>query len=172
MSSIQATLRALVGRTPSLGDLAERASDLLFSSTGDSKYATAALVDLDPTTGDARYVSAGHVDSLLIRAGGDAVHLGSTARPLGLLPPGLPFGETGIVVQPGDCLVLYSDGVPDAQNEAGEDFGEERLADILRGSAHEPAEVIVGRVFDAIDRFAGAAEQFDDITLMILRRSG
>jgi phosphoserine phosphatase RsbU/P len=170
MSSLQATLRALVGRTGSLGELAERASELLYLSTSDNKYATAALLELEAVTGEARYVSAGHTDSVLLRADGSTLKLHSTGLPLGLLPPGLPFDETHVRLDPGDVLVLYTDGVSEAVNGDGEEFGETRLCDIVRRLAGEPSATIVGRVFDAIDSFADATSQFDDITLMVLRR--
>ncbi len=107
-------------------------------------------VKLDPATGRASYVSAGHINSLVVTRSGDVVPLGSTGAPLGLLPPGLPYDTTMIDLRPGDCLVLCSDGVPDAQNEAGDEFGEARLT--------------------AIDACAGVAPQFDDITLLVFRR--
>ena len=91
--------------------------------------------------------------------------------PLGLLPPGLPYDEIQVEIAPGDCVVLCSDGVTDAQNEAEEEFGEARLAAAVRASLHLPVQTIVERVFDAIDAFAGGAPQFDDITLLVLRRS-
>jgi phosphoserine phosphatase RsbU/P len=171
MSSMQATLRALLGRTSSLSALAALASELLFASTSGNKYVTAALFELTPATGAARYVSAGHVDSLLLRRGGEALALGSTGTPLGLIPGGMPYGEGSAVLAPGDSLVLYSDGVPEAQNAEGEEFGEDRLAEIVRRSVGESSATIVGRVFEAIDMFAGAAPQFDDITLLVLQRA-
>ena len=89
---------------------------------------------------------------------------------MGLLSSGMPCNATNVTMVPGDCLVLYSDGIPDAQNEAGEEFSEERLVEAVRASVAEPAQGIVTRVFEAIDRFAGAAPQFDDITMIVLRR--
>lgn len=171
MSHMQATLRALLGRTASLTELAGEASTLLYGSTAGNKYVTAALLDLDPVAGRARYLSAGHINSWKFQRDGAVLSLGSTGSPLGLLPPGLPYDETQVDIAPGDCLVLCSDGVTDAQNEAEEEFGEDRLATVVRAAVDEPVEAIVGRVFDAIDAFAGAAPQFDDITLMVLRRS-
>jgi serine phosphatase RsbU (regulator of sigma subunit) len=171
MSHMQATLRALLGRCRSLPALATQASDLLFASSAANKYVTAAFLDLDLQSGAARYVSAGHVDCLLVRADGAAVRLCSTGAPLGLLPPGLPYEETLVSVEPGDCLVLYSDGVGDAQNDQGEEFGDERLIDLLVRSRTQPAGAIVERVFEAIDQFAEKAPQFDDITILVLRRS-
>jgi sigma-B regulation protein RsbU (phosphoserine phosphatase) len=115
-------------------------------------------------------VSAGHVDCLVMKANGEAVRLASTGAPLGLLPPGLPYEETAVTIETGDCVVLFSDGVADAQNERGEEFGDERVIEIVRASMDQPSDAIVTRVFDAIDRFAGDAPQFDDITILVMRR--
>jgi sigma-B regulation protein RsbU (phosphoserine phosphatase) len=169
MSNMQATLRALLGRLSSLCELAAQASELLFATTAANKYVTAALLELTPSSGAARYVSAGHTDCLLLRASGEEVWLKSTGAPLGLLV-GVPYTDTTFVFGAGDCLALFSDGVTEAQNEAGEDFGEARLCDIVRSSAGESADVVVARIFDAIDRFAGTAPQFDDITVMVLKK--
>jgi sigma-B regulation protein RsbU (phosphoserine phosphatase) len=169
MSNTQATLRALLGRLPSLCDLAARASELLFATTPANKYVTAAIVELTPSTGAARYLSAGHTACLLLKADGEEIWLGSTGAPLGLLP-GARYADTTFALGTGGCLVLFSDGVTEAQNEAGEDFGEARLGETLRSSAGEPAEAIVARIFEAIDGFAGKAPQFDDITVMVLKR--
>jgi sigma-B regulation protein RsbU (phosphoserine phosphatase) len=171
MSHMQATLRALLGRSGSLTDLTASASDLLHGSTAPNKYVTAALVELDPPTGDVCYVSAGHINSLLIRRTGEVAPLASTGAPLGLLPPGLGYGDTRARLGSGDCLVICSDGITDAQNEAGEEFGEERLAAVVAACRHELPSAIVGRTFDAVDAFAGAAPQFDDITMLVLKRA-
>lgn len=80
--------------------------------------------------------------------------------------------KTEVVIAPGDCLVLCSDGVTDAQNLAEEEFGETRLAQAIADVRHRPAEQIVSHVFEAVDAFAASAPQFDDITLMVVRRDG
>jgi len=170
MSNMQATLRALLGREPSLTALAERASELLYGSTAPEKYVTAALVDLDPATGAFRFVGAGHVDTLIIRASGEVVTLGSTGTPLGLMPPGLPFGERELSVEPGDTLVLFSDGVPEAQNRQDEEFGEARLVACVREAAGDGSAAMIDRIMASIDAFAGDAPQFDDITILVVRR--
>ena len=89
--------------------------------------------------------------------------------PLGLLV-GVPYTDTTFALGAGDCLALFSDGVTEAKSEAGEDFGEARLCDIVRSSAGESADVVVARIFEAIDRFAGRAPQFDDITVLVLKK--
>jgi sigma-B regulation protein RsbU (phosphoserine phosphatase) len=170
MSHTQATLRALIGRTGSLAALAAQAGDLLYASTAGNKYVTATFLDLHPATGEARFVSAGHVDCLVAAADAEPRRLSSTGAPLGLLPPGQPYTETTITVAPGDVVLLFSDGVVDAQNAADEEFGEDRVIALLRETRHEPATVVVDRLFAAIDQFVGDAPQFDDITAFALKR--
>ena len=171
MSNMQATLRALLGGRASMPDLAGRAGELLYASTSPEKYVTAALAELDVATGAVRWVGAGHVDNVILRVGGEAVTLTSTGTPLGLLPPGLSYEETPHLLAPGDMLVLFSDGVTEAQDPAGEEFGEARLLAVLREAAGDGAHAMIDRVFAAIDGFAGHAPQFDDITLLVVRRA-
>ncbi len=170
MSNMQATLRALIGGAPSLQTLAADANDLLYASTSPNKYVTAALLELTPATGAAQFVSAGHADCLLFKANGVAERLTSTGTPLGLMGVGQPYDETDVQLEPGDWVVLYSDGVPDAQNAAGEEFGEERLLAIVGDHAAGTASGLVERVFAAIDQFVGDAPQFDDITMLVVHR--
>lgn len=169
MSTIQATLRALLGREPSLAELASRANELLFATTPGSKYATAALVLAYPRTGECRYVSGGHTESLLLRANGTQEWLGATGVPLGLFP-GMHWEEVSLVLNPGDVLVLYSDGVSEAQTESYDEFGAERLAAIVERERQRPATVITEAIVAAIDEFVEGAPQFDDITLMVIKR--
>lgn len=170
MSNMQATLRALLGGGQPLPDLTARASELLFASTAAERYVTAALAELTPATGQVRFVSAGHVDALVIRADGGVETLASTGTPLGLIP-GLPYGETAVTLASGDALVLFSDGVPEAQDAAGEEFGEARLIDGVRAARDRGCAAVVDHVMAAIDAFTGETPQFDDITVMVLRRT-
>lgn len=176
MSNMQATMRALLGRIPSLTELAAHTNALLYATTPSNKYVTAILVELDLATGRGRYVNAGHTDCLLLRVSGEAEWLKSTGTPLGLMAPDLlelmsPYEERALELQPGDLLALFSDGVTEAQDESENEYGEERVAAFLRPIAREPAEAIVDKVFAEIDRFAGSAPQFDDITLFVIKRN-
>ena len=131
---------------------------------------TAALAELSPETGAVRFVGAGHLDNVIVRLDGAIDRLSSTGAPLGLLPAGLPYGQADQVLLPGDVLVLFSDGVTDAQNGADEEFGEARLLDVLAAAAGQPAEVVIDRIFEAIDHYAEATPQFDDMTILVARR--
>lgn len=178
MSNMQATLRALLGRVPSLVELAARTNELLHATTPSNKFVTAILIEVTPSTGEARYVNAGHGDCLLLRAGrGDVERLESTGLPLGMMPPdmlemlGQGYEERRIKIGAGDLLALYSDGVTEAYDEGENEWGNERLLACLRPAAGAPSGEIVERVFEEIDRFAGTAPQHDDITLLILKRT-
>ncbi len=170
MSNTQATLRALLARTDSLAELAAYASALLYGTTAPEKYVTAALVELTPETGALTFVGAGHLDNLVLRASGETVRLVSTGTPLGLLPPGLPYQQTSHTLAAGDTLWLFSDGVTEAQNATGEEFGETRLLEVLRERPGEPIDASLERAFQSLDAFAGGAPQFDDMTMVAVRR--
>ena len=170
MSNVQATLRALLGRTPSIAELAARTSELLYATTAANKYVTAILAEFDPLTGGVRYVNGGHNGGVLLRGGGEAEWLKPTSTPIGLFA-GLPFEEASFALEPDDLLALFSDGVPEAQDASGNEFGEERLLDYLRTVHDKDAKQIVAGVFDEVDAHAGAAPQFDDITVFIIKRT-
>jgi sigma-B regulation protein RsbU (phosphoserine phosphatase) len=170
MSNIQATLRALLGRIPALTELAAHTNELLYATTPSNKYVTGVMLQVDPVSGHCVYVSAGHTDCLLLRANGEAEWIKATGTPLGLIPM-MPYEEQSFDVQTGDIIALFSDGVTEAQDIHEEEYGEQRLADFVRGIAHESAATIVAQIFDEIDRFAGAAPQYDDITLVVLKRT-
>jgi sigma-B regulation protein RsbU (phosphoserine phosphatase) len=82
-----------------------------------------------------------------------------------------PYEEQSFELHPGDLISLFSDGVTEAQNEDENEFGEARLAELLRPITGQPSDVIVNRVYEEIDRFAGSAPQYDDITLFIIKRT-
>jgi len=170
MSNVQATLRALLGRVPTLADLAARTNDLLFATTPGNKYVTAVMAACDPQTGTVVYVNAGHNGGLLLKANGAHEWLKPTGTPIGLFA-GLPYTEESFMLEAGDTLALFSDGIPEAQDMAGEEFGEEKFLEFVRRVKDKPAHKIVSEAFTEIDLFAGAAPQYDDITLLVIKRT-
>lgn len=175
MSNVQATMRALLGRVPTLVELATRTNELLHATTPSNKFVTAILLELEPETGAVKYVNAGHGDCLLLRRNGTHEKLESSGLPLGMMAPemlemlGKGYEEIQLQVNAGDLLALYSDGVTEAYDEEENEWGDERLLNCLRPIVGEPVENIVTQVFEEIDLFAGSAPQHDDITLLILK---
>jgi len=170
MSTIQATLRATIGAHESLSDLATRVNALLHASTPSNKFATAFLLSYEPSTGRCVYVNGGHNDGIVLRSDGSVKLLETTGLPLGLFPRAA-YEEGQVDLGPGDLLMLYSDGVTEADDIQEEEFGMERVIEVLRAHREQPATGIVDRMLVQIDAFAGAAPQHDDITLMILKRT-
>lgn len=169
MSSIQATLRALQGQTPSLRTLMGRINELLYASTPGNKYATALFANIDGSSGQVTYVNAGHSPGVLLRADGNVELLDACGPPVGLLTD-LGFEEKQLELRAGDTLALFSDGVTEAWNADEDEFGEARLVDVLRAAARGNAEDTVTTLVDEIDAFAGSAPQHDDITILIVKR--
>jgi serine phosphatase RsbU (regulator of sigma subunit) len=151
--------------------LAQTANDLLYATTPANRYATALLAIYNPFTGACRWINCGHTDGIIVRADGSVEMLPCTGIALGLFPA-RTYEEQFFELRDGDLLAIYSDGVTDAQNEAEDDFGTERLVEVLTKHAALPASEVVAQTFDAIDLFAGAAPQFDDITMLVMKRHG
>ncbi len=139
----------------------------LYRSTPAAKYATMFLGCYDPTARVLRYCNAGHLPPIIVRATGEAFPLDINGTVVGLFD-GVTYDESTVVMQPGDIFVAYSDGVTEPENEFGE-FGEDRLVALIKEHRRKPlpriAEIITGAVTDWI----GAAEQPDDITVVLAR---
>ena len=176
MSNMQATLRALLGRVPTLAELASLTNKLLYATTPSNKFVTAILFEIFPSSGKAAYVSAGHGDCVLVRSTGEVVTFDSTGLPLGMMDPemlemlGKGYEEKHLELNGGDLLALYSDGITEAYDIDENEWGSERLLKCLRPILDHSPQNIVGQVFAAIDDFARTAPQHDDITLMIIKR--
>jgi serine phosphatase RsbU (regulator of sigma subunit) len=126
---------------------------------------------VDPYAGTLTYANAGHNPAYLLRNHGSANTevLTRTGMVLGVLD-GVEWEPVTIAMQPGDMLVIYSDGVSDALSEADEFFGEERLRAIVEQHRTQSAQHMLDAVVEAQRRFVGRAPWFDDATLMVLKR--
>jgi sigma-B regulation protein RsbU (phosphoserine phosphatase) len=114
-------------------------------------------------------VNCSHCDGLILRANGEVARLSCTGMALGMFPRQV-YEEETCTLGAGEILAIYSDGVSEAQGVSEEEFGTDRLIDVMRSHAADPPEGIVDAVFAAIDAFTGDAPQFDDITIMIVKR--
>jgi len=169
MANIQATLRAIIGAHPSLADLATRVNSLLHASTPSNRFATAFFLAYDPASGSATFVNGGHNDGIVLRNDGSVELLTTTGLPLGLFSRAA-YEEGHVNLAPGDLLMIYSDGVTEAEDGNDGEFGMERVIDVLKSYREQSAGVIVDEMVGRIDAFVGAAPQHDDITLMVLKR--
>jgi serine phosphatase RsbU (regulator of sigma subunit) len=125
---------------------------------------------LDPKTGRLTYVNAGHNPPWILNpAGGELRQLTRTGRPLGI-EEDFCWQQRSTQLEPGDRLVLYTDGAADALDEHEQPFGEERLLDAVQSHLTLPAPALLPAIMDCIYHFTGATPQFDDITLVVVAR--
>ena len=142
----------------------------LLEDTGGEQFVSVLLGMLDPTSGELQYCNAGHPPAILLRAAaGEVQKLGKTGIALGIAAD--QTWETGVVnLDPGDLLLMYSDGITDAMNEEGGFFGDSPIKDMLKGSAGKSALDVQEALLAEVREFAGSAAQHDDIALVTVRR--
>lgn len=151
-------------------EVCRRASRLLYERTAPERYATAILVALEPASGDLRFVNAGHVPGLLIRATGEVEKLEATGTPIGLLPScDYTAGTTRL--EKGDLLVLYTDGINEAENASEEQYGFDRLAAACRENSGLSLTELAVAIENDLARFAGDVPFADDRTTVLIRRT-
>ncbi len=121
--------------------------------------------------GSMRWVNAGHCPALVVRSSGRIETLPAGGPPVGLFPDA-EFPESGIALEPGDKVVIYSDGVTEAHNAADEQFGEKSLAEAVLKNAEGSARDLFSAIEDAISSFTAGAPQKDDLTLLVLGYQG
>lgn len=151
-------------------EICARLSRLLYRRTPPEKYATAFLGVLEPATGRLRYTNAGHNPPLVLRAAGTAEELGATGVPLGLLPQA-PYRAGETILDPGDILVLYTDGLVEAADPEGDEYGLERLKATCLDQRGETCPVLARALERDLEEFARGVPFADDRTLVLARRS-
>ena len=123
-------------------------------------------------TGDLEYVNGGHNPPLLCRESGSFAYLESQVNFVLAGMEGIAYEKDKLMLQPGDKMFLYTDGVTEAMNKKGELYSEERLCRLLNAIKDADAELICKKVKEDVDRFVGDALQFDDITMLALCYQG
>ena len=145
------------------------ANKRILSDSRSSMFVTVFYAILDPARGSLTYCNAGHNPPYLVRAGADPLPLRNTGIPLGIANDAVWTSAT-VMLEPGDLLVLYTDGVSEAQNWAGELFEVERMLQATRTTPEQTAEAVHASILAAVERFVGDAPQSDDLTLMVVAR--
>jgi serine phosphatase RsbU (regulator of sigma subunit) len=169
MATFRAALRAQRPRDIPLEQVGVRLNRILLDSMDASRFVTAVYGLLDPGTGAFAYANCGHNPPLLIRAGGACETLASGGPALGMWP-GAQFNPDTVTLGRGDTLALYTDGVIEVMNAAGEMFGTERLESVLHRCAGNTARERIQAVVDDTQAFADRRAYDDDFTLVIVKR--
>jgi serine phosphatase RsbU (regulator of sigma subunit) len=168
MANLQANLRSCLGvAKEDLPKLLSSVNQLFYENTPEDRYATLFLAVYHDATRQLTYVNCGQNPPFVFRAAGSVEKLLPTATVIGLFPDWKCTTQT-IALQPKDVLVIYTDGVTEANDEQGNEFAEERLSETVRENIQRSPLQILTSIQEAVQKFS-AGEQFDDLTLVVAR---
>jgi phosphoserine phosphatase RsbU/P len=169
MATLQASLRTVAGEKVPLADLVARLNRYACAhSLGGLRFTTAVLGEYEPSLRRLTYVNAGHNMPILRRTNGGIESLGVGGLPLGIRTD-VAYETATIALQPGDALIFFTDGVVEAFNERGEEFGNDRWLGAIRALPDWNAQETLQFLMKRVDEFVGATRQSDDITCLVFR---
>ncbi|HWQ54633.1 MAG TPA: SpoIIE family protein phosphatase [Bryobacteraceae bacterium] len=123
-------------------------------------------------TGEVEYAIGGHNPPFVLRRGGELIELTEPAGMVVGLLPDMKYENGRLQLEPGEAILLYTDGVTEAQDEAEKFYSERRLREVLRNMGPQTPEAMIRGVLEDVERFSGGAAQADDVTMLALKRSG
>jgi sigma-B regulation protein RsbU (phosphoserine phosphatase) len=169
MATLQASLRTIAGEGASLGDLVVRLNRYASAHSLDGRrFTTAVFGEYEPATRHLAYVNAGHNPPILRRANGATEKLEVGGLPLGI-DTGTVYDSAALDLKPGDALIFYTDGVIEAFDESGKEFGEPRWIEAIRALPEWNATESLQFLMKRVDEFVGFTRQSDDITCLVFR---
>jgi serine phosphatase RsbU (regulator of sigma subunit) len=168
MANLQANLRSQCATAAEQPErLLQSVNRLFYENTADNAYATLFYSEFDDRTCRLRYANCGHLPGLVIQSDGTVTRLSSTTSVLGLFSD-WPCRTAEVQLRPGDLFAIYTDGITEAINQRDEEFGEERLLDVMTQARDRSPSHIVTTVLDEVRRFSGDRQR-DDVTLIVAR---
>jgi phosphoserine phosphatase RsbU/P len=171
MATFQASLKTLSSTQCSLAELILGMNHYASSnSQGGLRFTTAFLAEFDPASRTLTYTNAGHNPPLIRRNSGEIEHLDRGGMPLGI-DPDATYDSGQATLQPGDWLIIFTDGLVEALNAREEEYGEQRLLNVLQAGATATPDELLRRIMSDLDVYVGATPQHDDITCMLVKAS-
>jgi serine phosphatase RsbU (regulator of sigma subunit) len=168
MALSRSLIRAYSRDKPSVLDALEFANKYMLEDMRSGMFVTCFYGVIDPARQEFTYVNAGHNPPIVNKLAGHVVLLPASGTPLGILDePG--FEEESHRLEPGDVVMMYTDGITEAVNNAGDQFGVPRLQDLVRNSNQLAAKDIVDRALTAVQTYAAGEPQFDDMTMVVVK---
>ena len=169
MSSLHAAVHAQAASPSSLVETITNVNRYLAENIPSNRFVTLFYAELDPKAGSLAFVNAGHNPPIIVHESGTVEQLSSGGLPLGIIPD-TEYKEGRTQLHPGDVLVIYSDGVSEAINPEGEEFGPERLCRVVTENLTATAAGMRDRIESALTKFVRGTPANDDITLVIVKR--
>jgi PAS domain S-box-containing protein len=170
MAETRAHLRCVAMSGSDLCEIMNSANRALYADLEDNRYVALVLCGVDVSSRRLSYANAGHVPGYLLDRSGDLkLVLEATGIPLGMIGSATYSCNLSIGLEPGDMVVLLTDGITEAEDPSGDFFGAERALRIVRDHRHEPAQRIVQRLYQATRDFAQNPTQADDVTAVVFK---
>lgn len=168
MASLRASLRGVTLDSPrDFANLMHKVNKLVYEASASNRYATFFFAAFDPKTRKLECVNAGHNPPVLLRKG-TVIRLEADGPVVGLLPYA-PYTEQSLTLEPGDLLILYTDGISEAMTNDDEEWGEDRMIASASAVRSKSAGDVLNAMFADADRFTAGAPQHDDMTLLVLQ---
>ena len=172
MASVQSSLHAQLSMAEpgevSTATLCSRLNQQLYENTPPEKYATFFCSVYEETSGRLSYTNAGHLAPIVLR-GSDVIRLDSNSTVVGLLP-NFPYGEQPFDLQSGDLLFAFTDGITESENKESEQYGDERLIELLIRNRDKPLDEILRIIREAVQSWAFDLDGQDDTTMIVVRK--
>jgi sigma-B regulation protein RsbU (phosphoserine phosphatase) len=164
---VSGIIRSLANASLSASAMLEALNDALQERRLDSQYVAMVYAVWNDTNQTLQLANAGATQPIFCR-GGEIETVRAEGFPLGMFPSA-KYDEFSLATRPGDSIIFFSDGIPDAQNAAGEMFGDEMLMQVIRENQHKSASEIASTILDEVTKFQGDTDRFDDETVVVLR---
>ena len=171
VSTLDAALRSYLQFDIPLTEMSDRLNKLIYKSSPSDKFITFFIAVLDSNTGELDIVNAGHNPIFLLRKNGTLEKLDAGGVGLGMFDFGIPFIGQKSVINSGDKLFLYTDGIPEAMNENEEEYSDEKMINFFIKHSEKPSQGFIKALVKDVKEYSGTAPQSDDITSLILKRN-
>ncbi|RKY85134.1 hypothetical protein DRQ09_07700 [candidate division KSB1 bacterium] len=168
MSNLQASLRALARAEISISDMISRINNMIFENTSPDKFITFFYGVIDGTTRKMKYCNAGHNPPFLVRKDDSHLLLDKGGLILGIME-NLSYEEEEVRLFQGDVMLLYTDGVSEAMNVNDEEFGEQRIEEILKKNRNLSSDKLISKIISAVKEHCKNVPQSDDITMIAIK---
>jgi sigma-B regulation protein RsbU (phosphoserine phosphatase) len=169
MATLQASLRTLSATSSCLSELVAGLNRYACTnSQGGLRFTTAFIAEFDPDARTLAYINAGHNNPVLRRSSGEVTRLSEGGLPLGIRDEG-GYDSGNAVLQAGDWLLIFTDGLVEAVNQKDEEYGELRMLRVLEGGVASTPQELLARMMADLDNFVGATPQHDDVTCLLVK---
>ena len=170
VNTLNAALYSYLEFNLPLNELAEKLNKLIFNSTPPDKFITFFIAVLDSKSGKLDFVNAGHNPILLLRQNGKLEKLEAGGVGLGMLDFGLPYQEQNLILNSGDRLFFYTDGIPEAMNKNEEEYSDERMIEFFEKNSMVSSPEFITKMVEDVKKHVNGEPQSDDITCLILKK--